>query len=163
MQGDFQPDCQSSLYDSLLNCYAVRKPPAEFLKFGSFSIPLSTDDAYSRSKVNIPKFLFYYICIASLAMVFVALVRPAILLPIAICAAAMYVSANRYNVAGVDLTPQYVTYACIALLVLLSLISTKVVGSYLFMIAFLSISTVISLVHACMLETTGPDHPAGTL
>lgn len=163
MQGDFPVDAEPTFCNAICSSYAQRKSPAEFFKFGAFSIPLSVDEAFIRSKTNVPKFLFYYICIAAVAMLFVILTRPIILIPIAVCAGAIYISLKKLDVAGVKLTPQYVTYGCVAIVILLSLLFSKIMSSYLVMIALLSISTAITLLHACLMEDIEGSHPAGTL
>jgi hypothetical protein len=154
MQGEFQEHPLSAC-DFIRNSFNERKSPSEFFKFGSFSLPVSVDEAFLRSKTNIPKFLFYYICIASVAMLFVFLTKFIIIIPLSICAVGYYLSFQNFNISGIDIKPQHIFYACIGILVLLSLISSNIVTSYLVLIAFLSIATIFILLHACLLDVSG--------
>ncbi|ELA41596.1 uncharacterized protein VICG_01344 [Vittaforma corneae ATCC 50505] len=153
MQGEFQEQ-QSTIYGFIRNSYAQRKPPSEFFRLGSFTLPFSVDEAFARSKTNIPKFLFYYLCIAFIALVFVVLTRFVIVIPLSVCAGAFYLSVSSHTISGVEITPRYTLYGCIGILIFLALISSSIVSSYLVLIAFLSIALAVVLAHACLLDTS---------
>lgn len=155
MQGEFQEQ-QPSIYAFICNSYSQRKPPSEFFKFGSFTVPFSVDEAFARSKINIPKFLFYYLCIASIALAFVVLTRFAIVVPLSVCVGAFYLSTHSYTISGMEITPRCILYGCVGIFIFLPLISSSIVSSYLVLIAFFSIALAIILAHACFLDTSTP-------
>lgn len=152
MQGEFPEAEKTTLIDSVRSAYADRKPASEFFNFGSFTVPISVDEAFTRSKRNIPKFLFYYICISLVGLFFAVLTKTIILIPLAVCIAAAVLAESKLVISGIAITPSYALYGCIAIIVLLALISTSIVSSYLVLLALSAITTSIVLAHACLLE-----------
>lgn len=163
MQGGFQethPEDQSieKIKNFILNAYNDRKHPSEFFKTSAFSLPTSIDQAYTRSKGNIPRFLFYYLLILGVAMVLLVFCKFAILIPFGVCLVCAYISSKRYKISEIEITPAYAAYGCIGMMIVLALVSSSIASSYLFLVSFSAMATVVILIHASLLEDTEKDN-----
>lgn len=157
MLGGFQE--QSSLdCNYLQNLFYQRKPANEFFKFSSFTVPATVDEAFSRTKINIPKFLFYYICVLSAGFLLAILTKFILLVPVSIIAAGFILSRTKFDLASVEIKPEYSIYGSIGIVFFLSLIFGSIASSYLVLISFLSIATIVILTHSCLLESTNIDN-----
>lgn len=164
MQGGFEETNSEhhgigNIRNFILNTYNNRKQPSEFFKTSSFSFPISVDQAYTRSKGNIPRFLFYYLLIFGIAMIFLIFCKMIVLIPLCVCIACAYISTKRYTVSGIEITPSYATYGCIGIIIVLALISSSIASSYLLFISFSAIATIVVLIHASLLDDTEKDNP----
>lgn len=151
MQGDFETNKVKSIYDFIYNqCFNKRLPLSNF--FGSFSVPLSVDEAFLRSKTNIPKFLFYYLTVVSIAILLAIFTKFIIVVPISIIALGIYLNLYPQTISGVKITSNYILAGCISAILLFSIISRGLLASYLILVAFLSSAFIAILTHASLLE-----------
>lgn len=132
----------------LTKIYTERKPPAEFVEVSQLSKPKSLDQAFTRSKENIPKFLFYYLCLISLVIILVALNHIALAIPILITAILYYASTQNYRFRDFELTPKYAFWANVVLNVLLIIVFTKIARAVIVTIAFSSLAILLIITHA---------------
>lgn len=153
MQGELIEEQQAQL-NFLTRAYENKRAASEFLSFNQFTIPSSVDEAYARSKVNIPKFTFYYLVVWSIFLVFVLLSHPVLVIPVTFSGAIFYASSIQLKVREIEITPLHALYGCIGLNLFLILVSRSIAHSFLMVLSFSSVTAILVLLHASLSRET---------
>lgn len=148
MQGELLVNDQQVQMNFLARTYKNKRAVSEFLSFNQFVCPRTVDEAYARSKINIPKFGFYYLVVWGALLVSVMLFYPVLIVPIALSAAILYASFVNAKIKDIELTPMYALYGCIGCNLLLMLVFRSIAHSFLMVLSFSSIAVILILLHA---------------
>lgn len=150
MQGELLIEEQQIQLDFLTKAYKNKRALSEFLSFNQFTIPSSVDEAYARSKVNLPKFTFYYLMVWGAFLMLVLLTHPILIVPVVFSGAMFYASSVQLKIKEVEITPLYALYGCIGFNVFLMLIFKSIAHSFLMVLSSSSIAAILILLHASL-------------
>lgn len=157
MQGELVVEEQQMQLNFLARTYKNKRAVSEFLSFNQFVLPNTIDEAYARSKMNIPRFGFYYIMVWSISLVFVMLLCPVFIVPVALSAAMLYISSTKAKIREIEITPMHALYSCIGCNLFLMLVFKSIAHSFLMVLSFSSIATILVLFHASLFRDTDGD------
>lgn len=154
MQGALEHEEQpKTALDKIKEIYENRVSPSELFKMDKMNFPGSFDIAINRLKINMTRFAFYYILMfAILDFIFIFFNR-CLIVPIIITAVFSYLYYNPVNIRGYETTQNHVIIACVALNLLIFLISSTMRYSYVYFFALNSFWLAIVCSHGSIVDT----------
>lgn len=158
MQGGIEEETPKiSIYERINKIYLEREDFANFINFTNAAIPASLDDAVTKAKKIIPRFLFYYMCFLAIVDFFFVIAKRCLFIPIIITAAFACIYVNPITIKEVTITPMYSVISCAIINILLLVLFRPLAMAYVSFIALNAVCLLLIFFHSTVVFTESDD------